>query len=541
MPLKSNAVRRRWTAARLLALLCASNITLAAPGSIDIVPGWNLVGNGVEAPLALTGSFGDTTKVMSVWKWVAAGATPGIVYPTWALYSPILEDGGKSYAASKGYDFLTSISAGEGFWVNAKAGFSAPLPAAAAVVSSSFKPSIDAVAGGAHALPHGWSLIAAGDNPLPAQFNATIAGALASPPQPGQVTANLISLWSWDARQANWSFWSPDLAAGGELTSYLKSKNYLDFAAKLSPTQGVWVNLRRAPTLSETQKNFESMALAANGGLYSLSGQLTFSGSSSPAPGSYFDSLKLGIAQSAADSPQKVVGAESSLTSTLTPKASSGKTRYLIDGVVLTAGSSSYGYVNSDVLFSVLATDGKTLYSILDSRNQVVGLSGAIANSPSEVFANSALGLLTNTINGVSPYDNQATWRPGSAYMRATRQTVGDSLVVADCIAPATTGPNITPCSTAVATLEDFFPYKSSTTTYAIDDGRIVTLAGVRAWVAHAALTSSPTLYRVFYQNNGKIYVGTLTKAGSPLQKNENISIYFNHAAIESIKSALAF
>jgi hypothetical protein len=41
----------------------------------------------------------------------------------------VLEDGGLAYAAGKGYDFLTTIKSGDGFWVNAKEPFSATLPA----------------------------------------------------------------------------------------------------------------------------------------------------------------------------------------------------------------------------------------------------------------------------------------------------------------------------------------------------------------------------------------------------------------------------
>jgi hypothetical protein len=120
----------------LLSLLAP--IAAAGQSSVALVPGWNLVGNGIEAPITAT-SFNDATKVTTIWKWVTSGTTQGITYPAWAFYTPTQNDGGQSYAASKGCDFLTTINAGEGFWVNAKATFTAQLPAGTAIASTSFQ------------------------------------------------------------------------------------------------------------------------------------------------------------------------------------------------------------------------------------------------------------------------------------------------------------------------------------------------------------------------------------------------------------------
>lgn len=219
---------------------------------LTFASGWNLVGNGVEAPITVATTFNDASKVTSIWKWVSAGTTPGIAYPTWAFYSPTQTDGGRAYAASHGYDFLTAINAGEGFWVNARAAFFAYLPSGAAVQSSSFKPAVAAMAGGTHALPHGWSLIAAGDNPTPAQFDAAIATVQSLPPAVGSagVYTNLTTLWAWDAANQKWFFWSPSLVNSGGLASYIAGKGYRDFAAMpatptgtLSPATGLWVNM----------------------------------------------------------------------------------------------------------------------------------------------------------------------------------------------------------------------------------------------------------------------------------------------------------
>lgn len=228
-------------------------VTPPAPAvTLELVQGWNLVGNSVEAPLAVPASFNDASKVTTLWKWVTSGSTPGVAYPAWAFYSPLQADGGQAYAASKGYDFLSTIEAGEGFWVNAKTAFTAALPTGAAVQPSSFMPALASppTAGGGHALAHGWSLIATGHNPTAAQFSAAIASPASAPPPAGQVHTSLTTLWAWSASASGWYFWAPALVNSDALTSYLATKDYLDFAGMpgaspgtLAPTTGVWVNL----------------------------------------------------------------------------------------------------------------------------------------------------------------------------------------------------------------------------------------------------------------------------------------------------------
>lgn len=215
----------------------------SAAAVLNLLPSWNMVGNSSESALTVASTFGDAAKVSTVWKWMPTTSR-------WAFYSPMLSDGGQAYAASNGYDRLTVINAGEGFWINAKAAFTATLPAATAVQSSSFRPAVAPAAGGTRALPHGWSLIAAGDSPTPSQFDAAIASASSPPPAAGQTYANLTSLWAWDAAQQKWYFWAPSLANSGDLANHLASKGYLDMGnmpssptGTLSPANGFWVNM----------------------------------------------------------------------------------------------------------------------------------------------------------------------------------------------------------------------------------------------------------------------------------------------------------
>ena len=84
--------------------------------SANVVTGWNLLGHSNIDSINPGATLGDNTKVITVWKWNASTSK-------WAFYTPMLEDGGKTYAASKGYDFLIGINTGEGFWVNAASAF----------------------------------------------------------------------------------------------------------------------------------------------------------------------------------------------------------------------------------------------------------------------------------------------------------------------------------------------------------------------------------------------------------------------------------
>ena len=217
--------------------------TCAPATTLNVKAGWNLLGNGSSAKLNVASVFSDPSKINAVWKWVASKSV-------WAFYTPSQSDGGSAYAAGKGYDFLSSIDAGEGYWLNASSAFSLSLPAASSVASSSFTPALATAAGGSHALPRGWSLIATGDSPTPTLFDAAIATAQSTPPAAGKVYSNLTSLWAWSSTAQTWYFWAPSLINSGGLAGYLTPNAYLDFATlpttpagTLSPTTGVWVNM----------------------------------------------------------------------------------------------------------------------------------------------------------------------------------------------------------------------------------------------------------------------------------------------------------
>jgi hypothetical protein len=310
-----------------------------------------------------------------------------------------------------------------------------------------------------------------------------------------------------------------------------------------------------ASNLSAVQQNYESVALAANGGFHALSGSLNFTtsptGVMSFNASSYFYSIDSSISQSAASGPQTLTINHSQVASLALP-TNGVPARYLINDAVYVGaspGPAQVSYSGANVLNKFFATDGQTVVeSLLGTSYTVVPLSGALSSAPAELVSYSAFGLLTNTVNGRSLYNTQAVWQPGSAYVKVVRQTVGNLLSVGDCVAPKTTGVNMTPCS-AASTLEAFFPYTNGTTTYQLADGQISTVAGARAWVSNATSSSSATpAHLVFYQAAGGIYVGNLVNDGTTISSAplgggaaQPFEVFLNNAALQSVKSAVNF
>ncbi len=216
------------------------SITAVFTPMVAVTKGWNLLGNSSSTALDVT-KLGDQTQsqVTTVWKWVSKTQR-------WAFYTPAMTPAQlAAYALSKGYDVLSIVNGGEGFWVNASATFTIQLPAGNAVKVSDFKDQDSAI--GANALPPGWSLITVGDGSSPRAFVNQVAVTSPSPVLGANASNSLISLWAWDNVKMNWFFYTPVLDNNGSLSSYISTKTYLDFSdptagKSLSPTTGFWVN-----------------------------------------------------------------------------------------------------------------------------------------------------------------------------------------------------------------------------------------------------------------------------------------------------------
>lgn len=193
--------------------------TIAPAVPLTFAKGWNLVGNGSDAAIDVTTAFSDANLFVTIWKWVATQST-------WAFHVPSLAAQGGTvladYVTSKGYQLLTTIAGGEGFWVNAKQAGNINLPNGNAITVAALGPSVI----------KGWNLVSVGEAVAPKQFCDT---------QSGGVT----TLWAWDSGQSAWYFYAPSLDANRSLASYITSKNYLDFTVNnktLGPGVGFWVN-----------------------------------------------------------------------------------------------------------------------------------------------------------------------------------------------------------------------------------------------------------------------------------------------------------
>ena len=179
--------------------------------SLAFGSGWTLAGNSQTTALDVRKTFGQQWAVQTVWKWNAATVK-------WAFYAPSLDAAGTlaAYAAANGYDALTTVNPGEGYWLNA----SAPV---ALGTSSGTGLNLSA-----NDLSLGWNLVATGEDIGAAAFAAR--------------AVTLASIWAWDNSNAAWYFYAASLDAQNALATYNAGKGYRDFGTlSLGQGRGFWV------------------------------------------------------------------------------------------------------------------------------------------------------------------------------------------------------------------------------------------------------------------------------------------------------------
>jgi len=210
-------ISRLFRVIAVLAALCGTTAQ-GADLSIPVAPGWNLLGNTGTSVLDVASVLGDGAKITTVWKWNSQSSS-------WAFYSPSLAADGTlaPYAAGKGYQVLSEIAPGEGFWVNAAQAFTLDRPG---IVPFSL---------GASELVQGWNLVATGDALSPAQLDTKLGGL------PG--TPSFSTMWAWNSASKTWYFNAPSLAASEGLAAYVQTKGYLDFGSFTTENGlGFWIN-----------------------------------------------------------------------------------------------------------------------------------------------------------------------------------------------------------------------------------------------------------------------------------------------------------
>jgi hypothetical protein len=208
-----------------------------------ITPGWNLVGNGYGNPIAISNVLSNKSQVISVWKWDNSKSS-------WAFYSPSYNTFSDltTYASGQGYQVLSTVNPGEGFWINAAQAFTLAAGTGAVYNSSNFNFSSST------AMALGWNLISIGDTITPSQFNANIG----SNKDTTGHTINFTSLWAWDNINSKWFFYAPSLEAAGTLTQFATTNGYEDFTASgksLGLGLGFWVNNPNSSSYSVTNNN----------------------------------------------------------------------------------------------------------------------------------------------------------------------------------------------------------------------------------------------------------------------------------------------
>ena len=192
-------------------------LATTATTSVALGAGWNLLGHGSTSALTYSDAslFGDASKVSSVWKWRTTSGK-------WAFYAPSMTALELSnHATSQGYEVLTSIDGGDGFWVNARTAFSVSLPNTPAV-------SLATVQAG---LKSGWNLVALGETKNASDLTAA-------------------SVWAWDNARSAWYFYAASLNTSGELANYLNSNGYLSFTTNsknLGLGTGFWAKSGATP------------------------------------------------------------------------------------------------------------------------------------------------------------------------------------------------------------------------------------------------------------------------------------------------------
>jgi hypothetical protein len=269
----------RCCAAVLFSLVAASADCQTVNVTHSVSKGFNLIGNPLDAPIDVVTMFGDaanqipdvTLYIISVWKW-RVDPLGGLCYGgCWEFFTPTQTKAQSDITAvAQGFQPLTTIEAGKGFWVNRSV--AAPSPGAPVTLPTlsgiPFKYQ-DPLPGFPDPLPgsgvgkfsvlktNAWHLLAQHEALTPASFNLSV---VSTPPSPGYVPINFVTLWAWSNAKLKWYFYSPVVEKAGNETippgevlpigggvavaNYCSDNGYLDFtteAKELGPGVGFWV------------------------------------------------------------------------------------------------------------------------------------------------------------------------------------------------------------------------------------------------------------------------------------------------------------
>ena len=276
--------------------------------------------------------------------------------------------------------------------------------------------------------------------------------------------------------------------------------------------------------LSADQQAFEDLILAPASGSHQLHWNLNLSGLQVSGTNYASSDFAVMSASPLTSGPQRSTQTPPvNLASTLALLTGT-PTRVLKNGAILVVPVSGEvnvsSYTGSSVRIDALADDGATVaYTQVRSGYTTVALSGAVVAAPTDLahwhnsfWSNAAI------LNPATPFGS------GAAYVKYTAVNRGDRYTVFDCVG-STTDANVAPCvssTTLAAALSAGLLSNSDGKTYHQADGTTSTVGGVPVFVATVARPVSSTLsstvqYRIYFELNGNVYTGALTKDGEIL------------------------
>jgi len=365
--------------------------------------------------------------------------------------------------------------------------------------------------------------------------------ALTSQPASATVLTDDTATFTVVATGANLSYqWQRNGAdiAGATSASFTTSAvTYVDSGAQYkvivtNPDGSVTSSVANlALKLSADQQAFEDLILAPAGGSHQLHWNLNYSGPQVSGTNYASSDFAVMSASPLTSGPQSAAqSSAANLASTLALLPGS-PTRVLKNGAILVVPANGQinvsSYTGSQVKVDTLADDGATVaFSQIRSAYSTVALSGAVVAAPAD------LAHWHNSFWSNAAILNPATvFATAAAYVKFTAVNRGDRYTVFDCFG-ATFDANVAPCvssTTLNAALAAGLTSNSDGKTYHQADGAITTVGGVPVFIATVARPVSSTLsstvqYRIYFELNGNVYTGSLTKDGEVFGGNYWVS-----------------
>ena len=381
-----------------------------------------------------------------------------------------------------------------------------------------------------------------------------MAGALANTTAQGLIDAQLVN---------------NRLTAAGYFTGAASPATYIDAAAAAN-ARAMLATINAGTTAAALQSTavtdaqaynnrtlFESIAL--HGGEWYVYDNIPYGGGVLvPGTNYVYAQVVDDLSASPNAATQNVKTRFSTLDSALSPPGS-GSTRILVNGQVLlrpVIGLRSVSYAGNGIQVQYYDTAGQTVVSTSHFDNYQSGtLSGSMMQSPQILQSSLPLAQWVTYQN----FSASANWQTGAAWVSHSAHGVGDLYALADCsnvATPAvTTGTAPTPCVSNTALSASIFPitlYNGSLgKPYETDnaaDGSFVTVQGLPMWVANSQRPpeeAGAPVYRFYVQMNGNVYMGNMTRDGSPIYVRQadgtftDSNVALNQAAATSVSQGL--